>query len=220
MTARPARSGAGDAGRNRGGPGRVGFEKPSEGPEASPLDGFRPRLEETRRGIQKLFLDFDGASVDVGIFFQDPSGTETQLDPMSSFLSRWGLTAEDEDEVIDSIVANVEENRAVDVAIIDVHWNGVWEGVRIATLADAYEVDVAPHNYTGHLASLISAHFCAAVPNFRIMEIEIDDVPWKDELVTHVPMIENGELVLSDRPGWGTEVNEKAVQKYAPTTAF
>ena len=61
-----------------------------------------------------------------------------------------------------------------------------------------------------------SAHFCAAVPNLRIMEIEIDDVPWKDELVTHVPVIENGALVLSDRPGWGTEVNEDAIRAYAP----
>jgi L-alanine-DL-glutamate epimerase-like enolase superfamily enzyme len=112
------------------------------------------------------------------------------------------------------------EQRAVDVAIIDVHWNGLWESTRIATLADAYDTDVAPHNYEGHLASMVSAHFCACVPNFRIMEIEVDDVPWKDELVTHVPVIENGELVLSERPGWGTEVNEKAAQKYAPTTAF
>ena len=108
------------------------------------------------------------------------------------------------------------ERRAVDVAIIDVHWNGLWEAVRIASLADAYEVDVAPHNYAGHLGNMISAHFCASVPNFRIMEIEIDDVPWKDELVTHVPVIENGELVLSDRPGWGTEVNEEAIKKFPP----
>jgi len=63
---------------------------------------------------------------------------------------------------------------------------------------------------------LISAHFCAAVPNFRIMEIDIDDVPWKDELVTHPPVIENGELVLSNRPGWGTDVNEEAVRRHAP----
>jgi galactonate dehydratase len=108
------------------------------------------------------------------------------------------------------------EQRSVDVAIIDVHWNGLWEAVRIAGLADAYETDVAPHNYAGHLASMISAHFCAAVPNFRIMEIEVDDVPWKDELVTHAPVIEKGELVLPNRPGWGTEVNEEAVKKYKP----
>jgi galactonate dehydratase len=45
-------------------------------------------------------------------------------------------------------------------------------------------------------------------------------VPWRDELVTHVPVIENGELVLADRPGWGTEVNEKAVRKHAPVNSF
>jgi galactonate dehydratase len=108
------------------------------------------------------------------------------------------------------------ERQAVDVAIVDVHWNGLWQAARIASLADAFDVDVAPHNYAGHLASMISAHFCAAVPNLRIMEIEIDDVPWKDDLVTHVPTVENGEFVLSDRPGWGTEVNEEAVRAHAP----
>jgi L-alanine-DL-glutamate epimerase-like enolase superfamily enzyme len=108
------------------------------------------------------------------------------------------------------------EKRAVDVAIIDVHWNGLWEALQIASLANAYETDVAPHNYAGHLASMISAHFCASVPNFRIMEIEVDDVPWKHELVTHAPVIENGELVLPNRPGWGTDVNEEAVKEHAP----
>src|SRR5262245_24471314 len=48
------------------------------------------------------------------------------------------------------------EQRAVDVAIIDVHWNGLWEAVRIATLADAYETDVAPHKYGGHPGSMVS----------------------------------------------------------------
>ena len=48
---------------------------------------------------------------------------------------------------------------------------------------------------------MMSAHFCAAIPNFRIMEIDIDDVAWKDDPVTHPPEIENGELVIPDRPG-------------------
>ncbi len=103
---------------------------------------------------------------------------------------------------------------AQDVAIVDVLWNGMWESLRIAALADAYEVDVAPHNFTGHLSTLISAHFCAAVPNFRIMEYEVDDVPWKDELVTPAPVVENGELVLPTGPGWGAEVNEEAVRAH------
>ena len=105
---------------------------------------------------------------------------------------------------------------AVDVAIVDVLWNGVWESFRIAALADSFEVDVAPHNFTGHLSTLMSAQFCAAIPNFRIMEIEVDDVPWKDDLVTPPPVIENGELVVPTAPGWGADVNEEAVRAHPP----
>ena len=100
------------------------------------------------------------------------------------------------------------EQQSVDVAIIDVAWNGILESMKIASMADAYEVNVAPHNFNGHIGSLMSAHMCAAIPNFRVMEIDIEDVPWKDELVTPVPVIENGELVLPTGPGWGVEVNE------------
>jgi L-alanine-DL-glutamate epimerase-like enolase superfamily enzyme len=105
---------------------------------------------------------------------------------------------------------------AVDVAIVDVPWNGLWESMRIATLADAFEVDVAPHNFYGDLATLMSAHFCAAVPNFRIMEYEADDVPWRGEYVTHPPVVENGRLVVPTRPGWGADVNEDAVRARPP----
>jgi galactonate dehydratase len=108
------------------------------------------------------------------------------------------------------------EAYAVDTAVVDVPWNGMFESVRIATLADAYEVNVAPHNFTGHLASFMSAHFCAAVPNFRIMEYEVDDVPWKDALVTATPRIENGEMLIPTAPGWGADVNEDAVRAHPP----
>jgi L-alanine-DL-glutamate epimerase-like enolase superfamily enzyme len=108
---------------------------------------------------------------------------------------------------------------SVDVAIIDAIWNGVWESVRIASLADAYEVNIAPHNYLGDLANLISAHFCASVPNFRIMEFEVEHAPWVREFFTHPVVIENGELVVPDRPGWGTDIDEKAVIAHPPKSA-
>lgn len=111
------------------------------------------------------------------------------------------------------------EQQSVDVAIIDVAWNGILESMKIAAMADAYEVNVAPHNFNGHLASLISAHFCAAVPNFRIMEIDIEDVPWKDDLVTRPPVIEAGELLIPTGPGWGAEVNEEVVRAHPPAEA-
>jgi L-alanine-DL-glutamate epimerase-like enolase superfamily enzyme len=105
--------------------------------------------------------------------------------------------------------------QAVDVAIVDVPWNGILEGVKIAAMAESYEVNCAPHNFYGHLSTMMSAHFCAAIPNFRIMEIDIDDVPWKDEVVSP-PTIEAGHLVLPDAPGWGVEVSETAIRAHPP----
>ena len=106
--------------------------------------------------------------------------------------------------------------QAVDVAIVDVPWNGILEGVKIAAMAESYEVNCAPHNFYGHLSTMMSAHFCAAIPNFRIMEIDIDDVPGKDEVAGPPPVIEAGHLVLPDGPGWGVEVNEAAIRAHPP----
>src|SRR5207249_2049202 len=108
------------------------------------------------------------------------------------------------------------EQGAVDVAIIDTPWNGVAESLKIAAMADAYEINVAPHNFYGHLATMMNAHFCAVVPNLRIMEIDLDRVPWYDELVTVKPEIRDGYLYLPAGPGWGTEVNESAVRAHPP----
>jgi Enolase C-terminal domain-like len=55
-------------------------------------------------------------------------------------------------------------------------------------------VSVAPHNFYSHLATLMSAHFAAVVPNLRIMEIDPETVPWQDELVTVEPRINDGHL--------------------------
>lgn len=105
------------------------------------------------------------------------------------------------------------EKYAMDVAVVDVIWNGFLESVKIAAMAEAYELNVAPHNFYGYLGDHISGHFAASVPNFRIMEIEVDDVPWRGEFFTHAPVIKNGEFHIPDRPGWGTDVVEEAVRK-------
>jgi L-alanine-DL-glutamate epimerase-like enolase superfamily enzyme len=110
------------------------------------------------------------------------------------------------------------EQDAMDVAIIDVPWNGIAESVKIAAMADAYEVNVAPHNFYGHLATMMSAHFAAVVPNLRIMEIDPDMVPWQDQLVTFTPRVDAGHLTLPTGPGWGTEVDEAAVRAHPPRT--
>jgi galactonate dehydratase len=106
--------------------------------------------------------------------------------------------------------------QAVDVAIVDTPWNGVWQSLKIAALADAHEVNVACHNFYGHLCTMMNAHFCAAVPNLRIMEVDIDRIAWDHELFTHLPVYEAGHLVVPDRPGWGTEPIEEALAAHPP----
>ena len=106
------------------------------------------------------------------------------------------------------------ENGSMDVAIIDVPYNGILESMKIAAMADAYETNVAPHNFYSPLATTISAHFAASVPNLRIMEIDPDVVPWYYDLVTVAPKIENGHISVPSGPGWGTEVNEEAVRAH------
>jgi L-alanine-DL-glutamate epimerase-like enolase superfamily enzyme len=103
---------------------------------------------------------------------------------------------------------------AADIAVVDVLWNGFAEAARIAAIADAYEINVAPHNFYGPLADLIAAHFCTSVPNFDVMEIEADDVPWKYSLLTNPPRIEHGHLHLPAGAGWGSDVDEYALAQH------
>jgi L-alanine-DL-glutamate epimerase-like enolase superfamily enzyme len=112
------------------------------------------------------------------------------------------------------------ENHSVDVAIIDVPWNGLAESLKIAAMAEAYEINVAPHNFYGHLSTFMSAHFAASVSNLRIMEIDPDQVPWQDDLFTVKPNIVDGHMLLPSTPGWGTEVNEAGLRAHPPTGAW
>jgi galactonate dehydratase len=106
--------------------------------------------------------------------------------------------------------------QSMDVAIIDAVWNGVWQSMKIAAAADAFEVNIAPHNFYGHLATMMNAHFAAAAPNLRIMEVDIDRLPWDAELFTAAPRFENGYLLVPDAPGWGTQPNEDALRAHPP----
>jgi L-alanine-DL-glutamate epimerase-like enolase superfamily enzyme len=106
--------------------------------------------------------------------------------------------------------------QAMDVAIIDTPWNGVWQSMKIAAAAEAHEINVAPHNFYGHLCTMMNAHFSAAVPNLRIMETDIDRIAWDHELFTHLPEFVDGHLVMPQRPGWGTEPIEAALRAHPP----
>jgi len=106
------------------------------------------------------------------------------------------------------------ELHAMDVAMVDVPWNGFTESRRIAALADMYETMIAPHNYYSHLSTFMSAQLCASVSNVKIMETDVDSAPWRDDIITEIPDIKDGYLNISKKPGLGAELNEKEIAKH------
>lgn len=104
------------------------------------------------------------------------------------------------------------QHRSIDVALIDVVWNGAWQAMKMATVADAYGVNVAPHNFYSHLATMMSLQFAAAVPNLRIMEVDVDRLPWDEELFPDAPTITDGHITVPTTPGWGIEPIEDAIR--------
>lgn len=109
------------------------------------------------------------------------------------------------------------EAEAVNIVAPDLQKaGGLLEGRRIADLAEMYYVAVAPHNISGPIGTMASAHVCAAIPNFLCLEWHAAGVPFFDELVKGAdePMIKNGYISVPDRPGLGIELDEEVAYKY------
>lgn len=113
----------------------------------------------------------------------------------------------------------VLEEHICDIIMPDItRCGGPSELKRIATMAEAYNVLVAPHNPNGPLSTLASAHVCAAIPNFFRQEFMFNDVPWRDTVIDHPLDVRNGHLYLSDRPGLGVDLVEEEMEKHPGVT--
>ena len=88
---------------------------------------------------------------------------------------------------------------------------GLLEMRKIAAIAEAHYVSIAPHNPMGPLATAVNVHFAAATPNFKILEYLLPtETEWND-WVDEPYLPKDGYLELRDRPGLGVEVNEAAI---------
>lgn len=106
------------------------------------------------------------------------------------------------------------ERHAQDIIMPDLAWNGLTMGKKIADMAHAYDILVAPHNCHSPINTLVSAALCATIPNFYIQELDVDDAPWRDDIMTHPLEIENGFLKISQRPGLGSDLIEEELLKH------
>jgi len=110
------------------------------------------------------------------------------------------------------------ERHAVEVINLDVvRTGGILEARKIAAMAEAYYVQVAPHNPNSPVSTLVSAHAAIGIPNFLVLEFIADDVPWAWEVLDPPLRIENGYLIPPDGPGLGAELNMDVVKEHAVT---
>ena len=109
------------------------------------------------------------------------------------------------------------QNYVQDVLMIDLAWNGLTMGKKIADLANAYDTPFSPHNCHSPLTTYVAAHLSAASSNFYILETDFEDVPWRDDIVTRPYTVEDGYLTVPDAPGLGTDLVESELIKRAYT---
>jgi galactonate dehydratase len=107
------------------------------------------------------------------------------------------------------------ESGAADILMPDlIKTGGILEMKKIAALADTYYVPIAPHNMMGPVATMANVHFCACVPNFTILEYQMGDVPWRDDLLDKPLSLVDGHLELPTDAGLGVRLNHAQVDKY------
>lgn len=100
------------------------------------------------------------------------------------------------------------EARAVDVVMLDLAWcGGVTEAKAIATLAEAAELPVAPHDCTGPVTWAASAHVSLNAPNALIQEcVRAFFTGWYTEVAEGLPVVEAGTVRPAEAPGHGVRL--------------
>ena len=134
---------------------------------------------------------------------------------MASFAQRSGVpvcaseTAATRAQFLDLLRA-----RAVDYVMLDVSWcGGLSEAKKIATLAEAHQRPVAPHDCTGPVVYAASTHLALNAPNALFQEsVRAYYRGWYRDLVTALPAVDDGHLLPMNAPGLGLELSAAVLE--------
>ena len=208
-------------------------------PETAPLEGLRPvkyaeacvramreavgdsidiMVDCHARPSPRMGLIFAKALEPYGLYwFEEPCWPETVED--IALIQRAVTTpiATGERLVSQHDVRPYLEQRACSVLQCDItHVGGLSEIRRVAAMAEAYRVALAPHNPQGPVSTAASLEFGFSAPSYIICESVHGDVPWRQDIVSESFVIEKeGRLVRpGNRPGLGIEINEAEVAKH------
>ena len=161
------------------------------------------RIAQALEGLNLLWLEDPVPPENIDAMREVKRCTRTPICTGESLYLRWGFK-------------DLLEKQAVDIIMPDLpKCCGLSEGKKIANMAEVYYIPLAPHNVCGPLGTVASCHCCAAVPNFLVLEWHWLERPhWHDLVLADPPLIQDGYITLTDRPGLGVDLNEKAAEKH------
>lgn len=111
------------------------------------------------------------------------------------------------------------EAQAADILMPDItRCGGIGEMKKIATMAEAFNVPIAPHNPNGPISTIAAAHVMASIPNFFYQEFMATDVPWRDTVLDKPLPVRNGFYELGDEPGLGFDLVEEEMRRHPGVT--
>jgi len=208
-------------------------------PETAPLEGLRPvrYAEECVKAMReavgpdidimvdcharpspRMGMRFARALEPYGLyFFEEPCWPET-MDGIAAIAAAVSTPIATGERLISQYAfRELFEKRAASVIQPDItHCGGLTEARRIAAMAEANRVALAPHNPQGPVSTAASLELGFATPSYIICESVHNDVPWRNDVVKESFVVEKeGRLVRpSDKPGLGVEINEEEVKKH------
>ncbi len=107
-------------------------------------------------------------------------------------------------------------NQACDVVQLDLRNSGGFlESKRIADMADIYGLPMANHNTGSVVCTMATIQWAAAIRDYIASETVVGRRDWMDDVIVHdQPIIRDGHIALTDKPGLGLELNREVVQKH------
>lgn len=208
-------------------------------PETAPLEGLRPiRFAEAcvaamreavgadidimvdchARPSPRMGLQFAKALEPYGLyFFEEPCWPE-QVDGLAQIQEAVSTPIATGERLVSlQSFQQLLEKRACSVLQPDItHCGGLTQARRIAALAEAHRVALAPHNPQGPVSTAASLELGFATPSYVICEAVHQDIPWRDEVVTSGYTVEKQGMTVNpnQQPGLGVEIHEDVVKKH------
>ncbi len=126
------------------------------------------------------------------------------------------LATGERDRTIWEMIAYLH-NGCIDVLQPDVaHTGGITQMKKIAVLAEAYHVPLAPHCTTSPLGASASLHVAASIPFLLIHETSPGAIQWGEQFAKKTWTVDkDGYAALPGGPGLGVAIDEKALAKLA-----